>query len=237
MVLFPALFLVLPCVCCYRQQLVGWSHKVDMCCSSVQLIRNILPPSSCVPGLVIGRNFSSHSCCCKAFLNNVLGRFEGRILSDQLLFWHCFHKPAHWAWRISPPSVFRDVLQFQSMLLVMKYCQVFKVVSNWLSPSFASEGPNCLQTLEPAFFWVSLNPQLGFVIGFVSFATSPALDWGRNTASAAFLRALSVFFSFPKCNASCGAENEWEENEWKCFESWGFSLSFVQCFWFEACLF
>lgn len=120
--------------------------------------------------LVIGRNPSSQSCCCKAFLNHILERFEDQLLSDQLLFWHCFHTPAHWAWKISPPSVFRQVLLFQSMLLLTKYCQVFKVVSNCLfpSPSFASEGTNCLQTLEPPCFWVSLDPQFSFVIGFVS---------------------------------------------------------------------
>lgn len=149
--------------------------------------------------LVTGRNPSSQSCCCKAFLNHILERFEGQLLSDQLFFWHCVHKPAHWAWKISPPPAFRQVLLFQSMLLLTKYCQVFKVVSNWLFPSpfFASEGPNCLQTLEPPFFWVSLDPQFSFLIGFVSFAIFPAFSWGGNTENTAFLKYYLLSLSFP----------------------------------------
>lgn len=47
------------------------------------------------------------------------------------------------------------------MLFLTKYCQIFEVLINWLfpSPSFASEGLDCLQTLRPPFFWVSLGSQ------------------------------------------------------------------------------
>lgn len=178
--------------------------------------------------LVIGRSPSSQSCCCKAFLDHILERFEGQLLSDQFLFWRCFHKPAHWAWNISPPSVFRQVLLFQSMLLLTKYCPVFKVVSFGcfqVPPLLLKDQTACRPLNLPSFS--KLGPTVQICDWVCVSAIFSAFDWVGNTESTAFLTVLSVFFGFPKCNTSCRAENEWEENEWKCFGSWRLGLSFV----------
>lgn len=163
--------------------------------------------------LAIVRNLSSQICCCKAFLNYFLERCEGQLSSHPLLFWHCFHKPANWAPKIWPPCGFRQICCFR-----ICFCWQISGFQNGnglcASLFFASEGPNCSQNLELYFFWLNLVPQFSFLIGFISSAISPPFDWVANTDSTAFFGVLTVFFGFPKCNASCRFENQWEINEW-----------------------